>query len=119
MLSTRFDNLGTSSSPRRRIGRWPRRRHRRPDDPHETARLTGPAGQPYSAAFSPDGRHLIAGGSNSEIWVWSLDGDTPSEAMVIHSFPGNVYDVRFIGDGAFLASGAGGRVESWTLDLTR
>ncbi|GEE02681.1 hypothetical protein nbrc107696_31270 [Gordonia spumicola] len=116
VLSTRFDSTGrrlVATSEDRvvavaDIGD--------PTSPRETARLTGPAGQPYSAAFSPDGRHLIAGGSNSEIWVWSLDGDTPSEAMVIHSFPGNVYDVRFIGDGAFLASGAGGRVESWTLD---
>ncbi|WP_353107659.1 hypothetical protein [Gordonia sp. (in: high G+C Gram-positive bacteria)] len=86
-----------------------------PESPRETARLTGPAGQPYSAAFSPDGTRLVAGGSNSEVWVWDVSG-TPTESMVIRSFPGNVYDVRFIGDHTVLAAGAGGRVESWSLE---
>ncbi|MGV9669020.1 nSTAND1 domain-containing NTPase [Gordonia sp. NPDC003504] len=85
-----------------------------PNSPHTVARLSGPAGQLYSAGFSSDGNRVIAGGGNSEIWVWNLDdGGTPE--VVLRSFPGRVYDVRFVSGNRILAAGEGGVIESWTL----
>lgn len=87
-----------------------------PQAPRRIATMTGPAGQLYSAGFSPDGRRIVAGGGNSEIWVWSLDGEGAHDEVVLHSFPGTVYDVRFSGDHEILASGQDGRIERWRLD---
>ena len=75
---------------------------------------SGPAGQLYSAGFSSDGNRVIAGGGNSEIWVWNLDDGGTTE-VVLRSFPGRVYDVRFVSGNRILAAGEGGVIESWTL----
>ncbi|MFT4128241.1 MAG: hypothetical protein QM662_18685, partial [Gordonia sp. (in: high G+C Gram-positive bacteria)] len=83
-----------------------------PAHPHRIAALAGPAGQLYSAAFSPDARRVIAGGSNAEIWVWDLaDPDEP--LIVLRSFPGRVYDVRFLAADRIIAAGLGGVVQQW------
>ncbi|MFZ2510279.1 MAG: hypothetical protein WAW85_04220 [Gordonia sp. (in: high G+C Gram-positive bacteria)] len=88
-----------------------------PENPRTVATLTGPAGQLYSAAFSPDGKRIVAGGGNSEIWVWSVDETGVREEAALRSFPGTVYDVRFIGNEAILAAGQGGLIQSWRLDV--
>ncbi|UZF55030.1 hypothetical protein LH935_20210 [Gordonia polyisoprenivorans] len=86
-----------------------------PQAPHTIATLTGPAGQLYSAGFSADGSHVIAGGGNSEVWVWNL-ADGGSAEVVLRSFPGRVYDVRFAPGDRILAAGEAGVIESWELD---
>ncbi|MFT3660911.1 MAG: hypothetical protein QM809_05805 [Gordonia sp. (in: high G+C Gram-positive bacteria)] len=87
-----------------------------PDRPRKIATMSGPAGQLYSATFSRDGSRVLAGGANSEIWVWRIDGDDVREEAVLRSYPDTVYDVRFVGDDRILAAGAGGTVESWRLE---
>ena len=87
------------------------------EHPRRTAELSGPAGQLYSAGFSADGTRVIAGGSNSEVWVWDLtDG---AADVVLRSYPGRVYDVRFLPDDRILAAGQGGFMESWNLGPDR
>ena len=67
----------------------------------------------YSAGFSADGKRVIAGGSNSEVWVWNLaDGQAD---VVLRSYPGRVYDVRFLPGDRIVAAGQGGFMETWTL----
>ncbi|MFT4087174.1 MAG: hypothetical protein QM658_08445, partial [Gordonia sp. (in: high G+C Gram-positive bacteria)] len=87
-----------------------------PEHPREIATMSGPAGELYSAAFSPDGKQVVAGGGNSEIWVWRIDDDGASREAVLRSFPGLVYDVRFVDDQTIIASGAGGRIQAFDLD---
>ncbi|WP_440712851.1 nSTAND1 domain-containing NTPase [Gordonia sp. FQ] len=87
-----------------------------PDHPRTVAVMTGPAGQLYSAAFSPDGKRIVAGGGNSEIWVWSLTGHGAREDVVLHSYPGTVFDVRFLTGGEIVAAGQGGLIMSWQID---
>lgn len=87
-----------------------------PRAPRVVASMDGPAGQLYSAAFSPDGRRVVAGGSNSEVWVWELTDSGAREELVLRSFPGRVYDVRFTDDNTVFAAGEGGVVKSWQLD---
>ncbi|MGW0037666.1 nSTAND1 domain-containing NTPase [Gordonia sp. NPDC003376] len=87
-----------------------------PVHPRTVATMAGPAGQLYSAGFSPDGRHVIAGGSNSEVWVWDLDGDDASTGLVLRSFPGRVWDVRFVSDTHILVSGQQGLIRSWDVE---
>ncbi|GAC47217.1 NACHT and WD repeat domain-containing protein [Gordonia aichiensis] len=87
------------------------------DHPRATAELSGPAGQLYSAGFSADGERVVAGGSNSEVWVWDLaDGDAD---VVLRSYPGRVYDVRFLPDDRIVAAGQGGFMETWNLSADR
>ena len=59
---------------------------------------------------------MIAGGSNSEVWVWELTDSGAREELVLRSFPGRVYDVRFTDDNTVFAAGEGGVVKSWQLD---
>ncbi|NDK91811.1 hypothetical protein GYA93_19875 [Gordonia desulfuricans] len=87
-----------------------------PLHPRTVATMAGPAGQLYSAGFSPDGRRVIAGGSNSEVWVWDLDGDSASAGLVLRSFPGRVWDVRFVSDNHILVSGQQGLIRSWDVE---
>nr|WP_245551688.1 WD40 repeat domain-containing protein [Gordonia hirsuta] len=87
-----------------------------PERPRRIATMSGPAGQLYSAAFSPDGTRVVAGGGNSEIWVWRLTDTGAIDEVVLRSFPGTVFDVRFVDDDRILAAGEGGLVEAWQLD---
>jgi len=87
-----------------------------PERPSTVAQMSGPAGQLYSASFSPDGRRVAASGGNSEVWVWRIDGGRAREDVVLRSYPGIVYDVRFADDSTLLAAGALGEIKSWTLD---
>ena len=112
-LSVRFDAAGTSivaTSEERNVevADISDKRH-----PRRTIELSGPAGQLYSAGFSADGKRVIAGGSNSEVWVWNLaDGQAD---VVLRSYPGRVYDVRFLPGDRIVAAGQGGFMETWTL----
>lgn len=89
-----------------------------PTKPRQVARLSGPAGQLYSAGFSADGRRVVAGGGNSEVWVWNLDDGGRAE-VVLRSFPGRVYDVRFAPGDRILAAGVGGVIKSWAVSPDR
>ncbi|WP_448222085.1 nSTAND1 domain-containing NTPase [Gordonia iterans] len=87
-----------------------------PEKPRQIAEMSGPAGQLYSATFSPDGKRVVAGGANSEIWVWTIDDDGAREDVVLRSYPGTVFDVRFVSDDQILAAGQAGTVVAWQLD---
>ncbi|MGC4935885.1 hypothetical protein ACLQ3C_19645 [Gordonia sp. DT30] len=85
-----------------------------PNSPHTVVSLSGPAGQLYSAGFSADGSHIVAGGGNSEVWVWNL-ADGGHAEVVLRSFPGRVYDVRFAPGDRIIAAGETGAIETWQL----
>lgn len=87
-----------------------------PEHARQIATMTGPAGQLYSAAFSPDGTRIVAGGGNSEVWVWRLHDGGASDEVVLRSFPGTVFDVRFLDGNTILAAGVDGLITSWGLD---
>ena len=53
-------------------------------------------------AFSPDGRHLAAGGAEHTITVW--DANTGAEQQTLRGHTGDVFAVAFDSHGRWLAS---------------
>ena len=109
------------------------------DDPSSPAllhRLTGPAGHPFSLAFTFDGNRLAAGSTDGWAWIWdtssvaatlhrattdgpaSLDEATPlPEYARLESRAGGVYAVTTSPDGRHLIGGGpGGRFDCWIID---
>jgi WD40 repeat protein len=74
--------------------------------------LTARAGQAWGAAFSPDGRHVVAGYSDHTVRLWDIAGATQCEVPTEHT--NWVWDVAFSSDGRLLASaGHEGTVQIW------
>lgn len=68
----------------------------------------------YSVAFSPDGRRLVAGGSDGRIVVWEMP--TGEEITTLVGHVGEVNDMRFSADGTQLYSaGADGTLRVWNM----
>jgi WD40 repeat protein len=63
-----------------------------------------------TAAFSPDGRHVVAGGSGDLVYLW----DTQSGEVMHLRHPGGVWAVAFSPDGKrLLSAGDNHRVHVW------
>ncbi len=70
--------------------------------------LTGPTGNAWSVAFSPDGHTLAAGSGDDKIWLWNVtDPAHPSQIGQPLTGPtGAVDSVAFSPDGHTLAAGS-------------
>jgi WD40 repeat protein len=86
--------------------------------------LSGHAARVSKVAFSPDGRYLASGSSDSTIKVWDLQArasDAKAEPVTLRGHAGFVYGLAFSPDGRRLASGSGygdqGEVKVWKARL--
>jgi WD40 repeat protein len=72
------------------------------DRPATGTRLPGHPARVWKAAFSRDGRHLVAGAQDGVVVVWDVRRRTVSRRLAGHAGP--VRDVAFSPDGRWLAS---------------
>ena len=67
------------------------------------------AGMAYAVAFSPDGRHLVAGGEDGIATIWDV-----ADGQEVHRLPekheNTAVSVAFSPDGRLLATGSWGGV---------
>ena len=85
-----------------------------PSRPKPITEWSGTAELVYAVDFSKDGTRVVAGSGNSEVWIWQIGKREPD--VVLRSFPGGVYDVRFLADRMLVAVGDGGTVRTWLPD---
>lgn len=83
-----------------------------PDRPKTLSQWAGTAELVYAVDFNGDGTKVVAGSGNSEIWIWQIGERSPD--VVLRSFPGGVYDVRFVAGRMLVAVGDGGTVRAWS-----
>ena len=81
----------------------------------EVALLTGHTGSVNSIAFSPDGRTIASGSSDSTVRMW--DGVTGRHKRTLKEHVGSVNSIAYSSDGKTLASGSSdsthGAVVGW------
>jgi WD40 repeat protein len=67
--------------------------------------LTGPSGQTWSVAISPDGKTLAAGANDGTVWLWNLAQPArPALIATLSGLPGHVFSVAFSPGGTQLAA---------------
>jgi WD40 repeat protein len=77
---------------------------------HSTGRVPGLSKKVFAAAYSPDGRRIVAAGADGGL-VW--DEHSPV-ATALHPYPGPLLDGAFSRDGRLVATaGADGQVRVW------
>ncbi|WP_433830421.1 hypothetical protein ACQP2E_10820 [Actinoplanes sp. CA-015351] len=78
--------------------------------------LTGPSGTVYTVAFSPDGRTLVAAGSEGALHRWDITDTTRAVPLPPLTGPSaTVYSVAYSPDGRTIAAGsADGRIWRWS-----
>ena len=72
----------------------------------ELRRLRGHTDRVTSAAFSPDGKHILSGGLDRSVRMW--DAATGEQLRAFEGHTGHVHGVAFAPDGKRVASAAGG-----------
>jgi WD40 repeat protein len=74
----------------------------------------GSSGSLSDVAFSPDGRHIAAGGDRGMVWIWDVTSSRP--VSVVPPSASSVYSVAFSPDGRELAiAGGRGGVRIWSI----
>jgi hypothetical protein len=68
-------------------------------------------GQYHSVAFSPDGRHIAAGGPKHELMIW--DAATGMEVRALSGARNELMDVAFSADGQWIAGGCRDGARVW------
>jgi WD40 repeat protein len=71
-------------------------------------RLRGHRGSVMCARFSPDGKSLATGGSDTSVIVWSVETGKPWKWGALREHFGTVTTLAFSADGTMLATGARG-----------
>jgi WD40 repeat protein len=68
--------------------------------------LTGPRGEIYWVAFSPDTAQLAAvSNTDGTIWIWDLTAAVPTVTAVLSARSGALFTTAYSPDGGFLAGG--------------
>jgi WD40 repeat protein len=77
-----------------------------PDRPERVARLGGFDSESYASAFTPDGRTLAVGGSDTIVILWDVSDPADPERIgdPITGPPSRVYDLSFGSGGTTLAA---------------
>ncbi|XP_074593874.1 U5 small nuclear ribonucleoprotein 40 kDa protein-like [Brevipalpus obovatus] len=65
--------------------------------------LTGHQGEVYSCKFHPDGKTIVSGGHDRQLFFWKVYGDCENTAALI-AHKGSILDVQFSADGNMLFS---------------
>jgi WD40 repeat protein len=68
-------------------------------------------GAVYSAAFSPDGRHIVTGSEDRTARIWSLPRGRLEHELFGHT--SNVYDVAFSSDGRLVITAGDTTTRVW------
>jgi WD40 repeat protein len=66
--------------------------------------LTGPVGQVWEVAFSPDGSRVAGVGADGSLHLWHAESSRPLVALDRHDGP--LWGVAFSPDGRFILTGS-------------
>lgn len=84
----------------------------------EIARLTGPAGHVWCAAYNKTGTLLACGSTDGHVWLWDVSRpENPVEIAAIPSGENGVYAVAISDDDRYVyGAGPHERINRWLLD---
>jgi WD40 repeat protein len=78
--------------------------------------LTGLAGRPNTAMFSPGNEFVLSGGRDNKVSMWDLGVMPPKIIKTFEGYNGPIKSIDVSPDGKFLATGsAGGTIKIWDL----
>ncbi len=69
----------------------------------------------WTTAVSPDGKTVVAGGSDGQVWIWDADKPDPQSTLAAAPPDEDVWAVAFAPDGTLWATNGGSSVRRWNL----